>query len=178
MGNPSVIALIGQAGAGKTTVARHLAINHSYTELKFALILKEMLRTLGLSDEEVEGALKEKPCSLLLGQTPRHAMQTLGTEWGRDMLHPDLWAHAWKREVTKHLTFGGKIVCDDCRFENETKVVREFEGAQIWRIRRKDLPSKMEHSSENIDALPFDRTISNYGSIGELKTAIDGMISC
>jgi len=137
-----------------------------------------MLRIFGLSQEEIDGSLKEEPCSLLLGQTPRYAMQTLGTEWGRDLIHQDLWAHAWKVEVTKLLNRGYKIVCDDCRFENEVKVVHDFEGTQIWRIRRKDLPSKMEHSSESIDALPFDKTLSNYGSIGELKTAVDGILSC
>ncbi len=179
MAHPSVIALIGQAGAGKTTVAHHLAINHSYTELKFVAILKEMLRTLGLSEEEVEGALKEESCSLLMGQTPRHAMQTLGTEWGRDLIHPDLWAHAWKVQVTKHLNYGDKIVVDDCRFENEVKVVYDFEGAQIWRIRRKGLPFQMNHPSETgLNALLYNKTISNYGSIGELKTAVDGMIVC
>jgi len=177
MGNPSVIALIGQAGSGKTEVARHLIINHSYQEMKFAGILKDMLRSLGLSEEEINGSLKEAPSSLLLGTTPRHAMQTLGTEWGRDLIHPDIWAHAWKVQVTEYLSYGHKVVCDDCRFENEVKVVHDFHGAQIWRILRKDLPPRMEHSSENVDVLPFDRTIKNYGSIGELKTAVDGILS-
>ncbi len=176
MAHPSVIALIGQAGTGKTTVARHLAINHGYVELKFARVLKLMLLNMGLSWEELEGALKEEPCSLLLGKTPRHAMQTLGTEWGRDIIDKDIWTHVWKIQVTKRLNSERKIVCDDCRFENEVKAVRDFEGSKIWRIRRKGLPTKMDHPSEKFDVLPFDRTISNYGSIGELKTAVDGMI--
>ena len=176
MGNPSVVALIGQAGSGKSEVARHLTVNHSYHRVRFAQILKDMLMILGLSVEEVEGSLKEEPCSLLFGQTPRYAMQTLGTEWGRDIIHPDIWANSWKIRVTTCLLKGYKVVCDDCRFENEVKVVHLFHGAQIWRILRRDLPPKMEHSSENGN-LPFDRTIKNYGSIGELKTAVDGILS-
>jgi len=176
MAYPSVIALIGQAGSGKSEIARHLIINHSYQEVKFAGILKDMLKSLGLSEEEINGSLKESPSSLLLGATPRHAMQTLGTEWGRNLIHPDMWAHAWKVQVTKYLSYGHKVVCDDCRFENEVKVVYDFHGAQIWRILRKNLSPRMEHSSEQGD-LSFDRTIKNYGSIGELKTAVDGILS-
>ncbi len=175
MGNPSVIALIGQAGSGKSEVARHLVVNHNYIRIRFAYILKEMLKALGLSREEIEGHLKEEPCSFLLGQTPRHAMQTLGTEWGRDTIHPDLWVHAWKVKVAEDLNFGRRIVCDDCRFMNEVETVYSFHGAEIWRILRKDLPPRMDHPSENGD-LPFDRTIKNYNSIGNLKTAVDGII--
>ncbi len=176
MGNPSVIALIGQAGSGKSEVARHLVVNHNYVRIRFAYILKDMLKTLGLSQEEVDGHLKEEPCPLLLGQTPRYAMQTLGTEWGREIIHPNIWTHAWKIKVTSYLNLGHKVVCDDCRFENEVEVVHSFHGAQIWRILRRDLPPRMEHSSENGN-LSFDRTIKNYGSIGELKTAVDGILS-
>ena len=43
-----------------------------------------MLYQLGLGEAHIEGALKEVPCELLGGKTPRYAMQTLGTEWGRD----------------------------------------------------------------------------------------------
>lgn len=176
MNTPSVIALIGQAGSGKTEVARHLMVNHSYHRIRFTQIFKDMLMILGLSAEEVEGSLKEKPCSLLFGQTPRYAMQTLGTEWGRDLIHPDIWVHSWKVRVTTCLSNGYKVVCDDCRFFNESATVYSFNGAQIWRILRRDLPPRMDHISES-EKLPFNRTIKNYGSIGELKTAVDGILS-
>jgi len=177
MGNPSVIALIGQAGSGKSEIARHLVANHNYIRIRFAQVLKDMLRTLGLSPTEVDGYLKEEPCSLLLGKTPRHAMQTLGTEWGRDLIHPNLWTQAWKIIAVRYMEKGywKGVVCEDCRFMNEVETVRTFHGAEVWRILRKDLPPRMEHSSENED-LPFNRTIKNYGSIGELKTAVDGIL--
>ena len=87
---PSVIAITGQAGSGKTTIAKHLELEYNYVRVRFAEVLKDMLLALGLTEEEINGDLKEKPCSLLLGKTPRHAMQTLGIEWGRNLIHPDI----------------------------------------------------------------------------------------
>lgn len=174
----SLIVITGRAGSGKTTIARHLIANHQYICIRFAGILKNMLRILGLSDEEIDGELKEEPCSLLLGRTPRHAMQTLGTEWGRNLIHPNLWTHAWKCEVERCITAGYKVVCDDCRYENEAATARTFYGAQIWKVVRKDLPEPMNHSSEQeIDLITAHTTFKNYGNIGELKTAVDKIIS-
>ena len=178
MATISVIALVGQAGAGKSEVAKHLVANHDYVRVRFAGILKDMCKVLGLTDQEIEGAMKEVPSSLLLGQTPRHAMQTLGTEWGRDLIHPDLWAHAWKIKVTQKLLSGHKIVCDDCRFVNEADTVNTIHPSEIWRVMRKDLPKRMGHQSEQeSDYISSRRTIKNNGTIGELKTAVDSILA-
>ncbi len=174
----SVIALVGQAGSGKSEVAQHLVANHRYTRVGFADILKDMLGRLGLNKSEIGGHLKEQPCSLLLGQTPRHAMQTLGTEWGRDLIHPDLWTHAWKIRVVKELNYGYNVVADDCRFLNETRVVHSFHPSEIWRMYRKDLPEQMEHTSEQeADQISVNRSIKNYGSISDLKNAVDSILA-
>lgn len=177
--NPKVIALIGQAGSGKTTIAEHLELQHHYVRVRFAGILKAMLFELGLTLEEIDGALKEKPCPLLLGKTPRYAMQTLGIEWGRHLIHPDLWAHAWKVKVTEQLNLGHRVVCDDCRFENETNSVRSFQRAQIWSVWRleRDLPKRMDHESEKeFDKLRADKTFSNFGSIRDLQVTVDQIL--
>ncbi len=178
MATISVIALVGQAGAGKSEVAKHLVTNHDYVRVRFAGILKDMCKVLGLTDQQIEGDLKEEPASLLLGQTPRHAMQTLGTEWGRHLIHPDIWAHAWKVKVTQKLLDGHKVVCDDCRFRNEARFVKTFHGAQIWRISRKALPLLMDHISEHEATLIGEnRRIKNNRTIGELKTAVDSILA-
>lgn len=128
---PPVVAFNAPAGGGKSTAARHLIDNHGYTLVKFAAPLKGMMRMLGLTDEHIEGSLKEVPCPLLCGKTPRYAMQTIGTEWGRDIIGADLWANAWREIASDVLDQGGRVVCDDMRFANEESVVRQLGGVVV-----------------------------------------------
>lgn len=76
--HPRVIALTGVAGSGKSTAAKYLS-EKGYECIKFAGPLKRMLYALGLSEMEVEGALKEAPQDKFYGKSPRHLMQTIGT---------------------------------------------------------------------------------------------------
>ncbi|NHR07629.1 ATP-binding protein [Chromobacterium haemolyticum] len=144
---PNLLALCGAAGAGKSTIAAELVERHGYTVIKFAGPLKSMMRALGLSEDEIEGRLKEVPCELLGGATPRHAMQTLGTEWGRQLIHADLWVSAWRRAVQRVLAAGGRVVVDDCRFINELGAVLEMNGAVV-RLERAGSGTACVHSSE------------------------------
>ena len=177
MANYSVIGLIGKAGSGKTEVAHHLVVNHGYVPTKFAEVLKDMLRTLGLTEDEIEGDLKHEPSMILLGRTPRWAMQSLGTEWGRNLIDSDIWAYAWKRQVADHLAQGKKVVVDDCRFLNEAWFIRNFHPSTIWRIKRKMVIDDSSHQSETEqDEIEVDGTIKNYADIGHLKTTVDKLL--
>jgi hypothetical protein len=56
---------------------------------------------LGLKDEHFfDRQLKETPLPVI-GKSPREIMQTLGTEWGRRLVNPDLWVCLAEREVEK-----------------------------------------------------------------------------
>jgi hypothetical protein len=134
---PQIIALVGNAGAGKSTVAEYLVKVHSYRVVKFAGPLKTMLRAIGLTDDEIEGSKKEQPCGMLCGKTPRHAMVTLGTEWARDHIGEDFWAALWRDQVAGVIWHGGRVVVDDCRFENELASVESMNGI-AWHITRPD----------------------------------------
>lgn len=141
-----IIALIGAAGSGKTTVSKHLQGEFSYKRFRFAGKLKQMLNTLGLTWEQLDGKEKEIPCELLCGKTPRQAMQTLGSEW-RNMIDPNLWTNALEHELIEHINAQGGlgkepgqalpalIVIDDCRFHHEVDMLRRL-GAEIWCVRR------------------------------------------
>lgn len=128
---PPVVAFAAPAGGGKSTAARYLVESYGYTLVKFAAPLKSMMRMLGLTDEHIEGSLKEVPCKLLCGKTPRWAMQTIGTEWGRDIIGADLWVNAWREMASDVLDLGGRVACDDMRFANEESAVRELGGVVI-----------------------------------------------
>jgi hypothetical protein len=92
-----------------------------------------MLRVLGLGADELEGDRKGVPSDLLCAHTPRWAMQSLGTEWGRMRIGESLWVDAWRRRV--EAMPAAKIVVDDCRFPNELEAARVL-GFVPVRIRR------------------------------------------
>lgn len=118
-----------------------------------------MLRCLGLGERELEGDLKEVPCNLLGGRTPRYAMQKLGAEWGREMIHPDLWINDFIRRVNEtpqHIP----IVCDDCRYPNEVEIIHRL-GGSIVMIRRDQRGMIDTHSSEDLRHIIPDRVIFN-----------------
>lgn len=141
-----IIGITGLAGAGKTTLSDHLVTNYGFRREKMAGPLKDMLRVLGLGDAELEGELKERPCALLGGATPRWAMQSLGTEWGRNMISPTIWSDAWARRASS-----GLVVCDDVRFLNEAALVASL-GGVIIRVIRAGMVNSVIHQSESEQA--------------------------
>ncbi|WP_271025265.1 deoxynucleotide monophosphate kinase [Rhizobium sp. RCAM05973] len=167
---PPVVAFTGLAGAGKSTAMRHLVERHGYRLVKFAGPLKDMMRAIGMTEDEIEGGLKEQPSATLLGKTPRHAMQTLGTEWGRNCIGEDLWISLWRRRVEEAVAGGNRVVVDDCRFPNEAKAIRTFGGKIYLLAGRGGIAGN--HSSES-GCGDMDAVLVNLGSIDELHDMVD-----
>lgn len=162
---PPIIALSGPAGSGKSTVSDFLATQYGYTRSKFAKPLKDMCRAIGMTEAMIEGDQKETPVRWLCGKTPRHAMQTLGTEWGRDSLGEDFWVGLWERSVLgRPLT-----VVDDCRFANEAAAVRRMGGRVIRLTGRGGIAGG--HVSEAGGFL-VDAVVVNDGSIADLQVRV------
>ncbi len=160
-----VIGFAGPIGCGKTTAALHLVDNHGFTRVRFADGLKSMLYSIGLSPAQIDGDQKEVPCEQLCGKTPRWAMQTLGTEWGRQLIGGDIWVNAWRHKALGY----GKVVCDDCRFPNEADTIRRMGGIVVG-IERPGCAAgshASEHFSFNVDTVIF-----NDGDLNTLYTAV------
>jgi hypothetical protein len=154
-------------------VADYLVTEHDFVRMKFAQGLKDMLRAIGLTDVHIEGHLKETPCPLLGGKTPRYAMLTLGTEWGRELISPDFWCNILAQRVKD--STDANIVVDDCRFPNEARTIRQL-GGQVWKVVR-DVPSTIAHPSETEQAnLVADWVCMNNGSLLELYTLLDAKV--
>lgn len=166
----TVIAFTGLAGAGKSTAAMHLVNRHGFHRVRFAGPLKAMMAALGLSAAEIDGTLKEQPCELLGGKTPRWAMQTIGTEWGRELIAQDLWIRAWRAAVDR-LPADANIVVDDCRFPNEADAVRAI-GGWLVRIERPGTDAVSAHQSEQ-HILPNHRTVLNHYNEAHLWEKLD-----
>lgn len=166
-----LIAFTGPAGCGKTTAAKHLVWRHGFVRIRFADPLKHMLAALGLSEAELDGDAKERPSETLCGRTPRWAMQSLGTEWGRGCISKDLWTRAWKRECER---VGGSVVVDDCRFQNEADVIAKESGL-IVRIVGRATKIASDHISEHGD-IPARVIITNDGTVEDMEKKIDELV--
>lgn len=164
-----IIGISGPAGSGKSTAAQHLVERHGFTLVKFAAPLKAMLYAIGLTHDEIEGSLKQEPCDILCGQTPRHAMQTLGTEWGRDCIGESFWTDLWEREAARY----ERVVCDDCRFDNELEVIHQRGGIVVGLTGRGGIAGN--HASET--GVRCDEMIDNSGSQEKLYGALDILVS-
>lgn len=166
---PRVVALTGAAGSGKSTAAGYLIRRHGYERVKFAGPLKNMCRAIGLSEDHIEGDLKEVPSDMLCGKTPRHLMQALGTELGRNLIGEDFWIRLWLHRVAA----AKRVVVDDCRFPNEAEAVRSLGGVIIKLAGRGGIAGS--HASE-AGCGTWDSTVENDGCVTDLYASVEQAI--
>lgn len=167
-----IIGLCGLKQSGKSTAARYLIQKRGFVRHSLADPLKKMLKVIGLTDEQLWGGHKEVPIALLDGKTPRHAMQTLGTEWGRNCISDDFWLRVWFETLPP-----GDVVCDDVRFENEADMIRRLGGVvvEIARPVLVEMPRADRHASELL-GFTSDETILNLGTVEELEQDIAALV--
>ncbi|WP_227271255.1 deoxynucleotide monophosphate kinase family protein [Roseobacter weihaiensis] len=183
MNGPRLIGLVGRAGAGKSTAAEIIAAE-GFTRTRFAAGLKAMLSALfaaaGLPPCEIarriEGDLKEAPDAILDGVSPRQAMITLGTEWGRDLISSGLWVSIWETRARSILAAGSSAVVEDVRFPNEIDAIRRLGGVIVFIDRPASVGASINHASEGLGPDCADVTIDNSGDLDHLKSAISGLI--
>jgi hypothetical protein len=165
--------------SGKSTIARHLATGHGFQVLPMAQPLRDMLGPLllglGLSQADAERYLRQDKATPIpgLGCTARHLMQTLGTDWGRLQVHPDLWVRCWSAQAAQHR----RLVADDVRFSNEAAAIHAL-GGQVWKVWRPDAVLDCPHASEgNLDDWDgFDRVIANDASLEQLMQQVESWL--
>lgn len=199
----NVIGLSGTAGAGKDSFADRLCSHHGFVRVGFADPMKRFCEEVfGFSDRQVWGNIddKNRPDRRYRRAdgsplTPRYALQTLGTEWGRNC-YPDLWIDYALRVAEGLLGTGwaytprtgiyedegariAGVVFTDCRFANEVDAVRRA-GGRVIRIVRPGfdgMKTIAAHVSEAGQAeMPdsvFDAVVWNCGTLAELHRAAD-----
>ncbi len=135
-----------------------------------------MLKSIGLTDAHLYGELKEVPLKLLCGRTPRHAMQTLGTEWGRECLDENIWTNLWWEVAGPYIRLGKSVVVDDVRLLNEEAMVK-LHGGQVWRVFRDKISDDLHSSEASIDRIPQTWSIFNTSTLPDLKDEVDRILS-
>lgn len=160
-----IIGLCGRAQHGKSTLAAQLTDflgGPGYVQrTSFAEPLKDMLATFGLQPEHLYGSQKMEKLAILGGQTPRWAMQSLGTDWGRKMIYRDIWLDAWVRKVLAKPQ--SIVIVDDVRFASEIEFLQDHGALLIevyrpalmphtlWGWARYWLRSRFAHASERVN---------------------------
>lgn len=157
--SPHILGFCGPARAGKTTAACTIVGRFpGWNRLSFADPLRAMLAALGLTPDDMSER-KEQPMRMLGGRTPRYALQTLGTEWGRKLMCDDLWLRAAERRAFLLMGEGQSVVFDDVRFDNEAAMIRGY-GGHVVRLARPGFSHSAAHASEaGISPSLVDHTI-------------------
>jgi hypothetical protein len=150
-----IVAFSGLMHSGKTSCAEilehHLTLSVYYPKtIKFAQPLYDIQNYI------YDRTGLEKPKS-----KDRELLQYIGTEWGRKK-DPELWTSIWRQEARAYRFKSSGlredvhvVICDDLRFENEAKLVRELGGIVInvvapteLRKERNPLTFNENHASE------------------------------
>lgn len=168
-----LIGIAGRKGSGKTAVANELADRLNLYHTSFGEDLRYIAcMLLDLSSGELERE-KETPQAWLDGITPRYIMQTLGTEWGRNMIHPQIWTLRTMLRATRNRGLKAGVIISDVRFSNEAQAIRTRGGIVVG-LSRETPHSHDAHISENaLGANDVDVTVSNNGP---LDFAVDDIV--
>jgi hypothetical protein len=143
-----LIGIAGPKRSGKDTLAHGLSRALGLPVDSFAAPLRKFVADLLNCSLATLEECKEHPIKWLDGKTPRQLMQTVGTEWGRDTVHPELWLRALLHRVQ----YKGAVI-SDVRFPNEAKAILE-RGGIVIRLHREGTGSGDGHVSER--PLPVD----------------------
>lgn len=164
-----LIGICGAKRSGKTTLGNALSDALDMPHTSFAEPMRSFVAAiLGIDLDELE-RVKDEPVEWLDGVTPRHMLETVGTEWGRNMIHPDLWIRSAKHRV------GNNGIISDVRFPNEADAVRDI--GFLFRVSRE---GEQEHGGhESNRRLPdnlIDHEIRNSGTVDCLSLQAIGFL--
>jgi hypothetical protein len=183
-GAKMIIALAGYARSGKNTVAEMIreelaARGKRGFEVSFAEPMKAFCeQVFGFDWDQLHGNARERPDTRWTRPdgtplTARYALQTLGTEWGRNC-DPNLWAKAGVLKAKAISKTGGVAIITDCRFINEAQTVRDADG---WVCRVSRHGRAHAHASEaEIDLIPSDFEIDNRGQLIETRAQVSAAL--
>jgi hypothetical protein len=152
---------------------------HGFIPVSFAGPLKSMARVLlqdgfGYSRQDVVLHLANKEWQLPgIGCSMRYLLQTLGTEWGRNLINQSLWLDSARNRLGR--LYYADVVVDDVRFGNEAAMIREA-GGLIIHLRRPG-GSAVQHVSEfPVSVHDGDVVIVNDGNLADLFAKVNRAI--
>jgi len=164
-----LIGIAGRARSGKDTVANFIIAAIGGYRYSFADPIRAMLAPLGVDMNDPYWQARKEDVIPALGVSPRRMMQTLGTEWGRNLINPDLWLVMAHQRLLRN---GPGMVISDVRFENEAAWIRKH-GGRIIHVIRPEAKAVEAHASEDgIEMQDTDARLFNSGTLEELQLSV------
>ena len=161
-----ILAFTGPKGSGKSALADRMELSpladKPVLRLTFAGAIKDALSAAGLV---LPGGWlpenKENPAFGICGRSPRFLAQELGTKYGRETVHPEVWVDLVNRKLGQ--TDAATVIVDDLRFQNEAEMLLSW-GAKIYLVSRPGVDYTREHASEYpLPTALLDGVVENDG---------------
>lgn len=186
---PLIVGVYGKKRTGKDTFVRHCISkkDRHVVQYNFSRPIYSMLIDCFLDDDEVPpfdpvtGDWDKEQIIEPYGVNLRHMLQTLGTDWGRNLINKDVWvfkAQQWLDKVLSSPLANKRmlIIFSDVRFSNEVNFIKR-NGGYLVEVRR-DTGLQDNHASENeeIDESLVDYVIHNNGTFEEYGERIDKVL--
>lgn len=143
---PRLIGVTGRAGVGKDTLADYLCTVEGFERYSLSSPLKAAIEVAFSLPPSIWDRDRKEEVIPWIGKSPRQLAQTLGTEWGRNLVAPDIWLRCLGQVLDALPSDTPGLVVPDVRFENEARYILE-RGGVIVRVVR-DVPAVSAHPSE------------------------------
>lgn len=177
----------GKDAVAKVLIGEHGYVQHLLSDemKKFAA------RVFGWSDEQLWGQSKlrnepdpmwARPCwackstgvggpagaciacggeGMINDNSPRRVLQLLGEEWGRQMIHPDIWTLSTRDELRRKL-LEAPVVVTDARYSNDRQnLARWFGGSLVDIVAPERLAGRKSNEAWRVHSSETDRPGEN-----------------
>lgn len=177
-----LIGICGAAGSGKDTLATGIAQIDVYFVYHFADPIKNAINEMfGWGPANWENRDWKERTLDWIDASPRSLAQTLGTEWGREVVDQEIWLKLAQRKFERVSSVaemkGGRIVgmgmiIPDVRFENEAQWINDAGGLlfEVVRPGQEEISENSHASEAGFAPALIHETIVNDGPPSQMIT--------
>ncbi len=169
-----IVGLHGKAGVGKDTLFQNYP---SSKRVAFADPIRDMIAAgFDIPFADMLDQQKKNAPDYFMGNSLRHMMQTLGTEWGRHLIHQNIWLEVARKKIVSYDSDDTTVFVTDVRFDNEAYLIHDLGGVIIEIIRPDtnilDEHTQVHRSETGLSGELIDFHVVNEGTIDELVNRV------
>lgn len=170
-----LIGISGAKGSGKDTFASMLLEYNSSSinirTMAFADPIYDMVAVmLGRTVAELKVMKRE-------GSALRHMLQTLGTEWGRNLIDNNVWVDVTKKRIESISSEYDYIILTDVRFENEADYIQKSHGGTLTHLERPGYSEGDEKTNSHTSESHLE-ALKNRADVRILNSTLSQLEDC